>query len=42
MEDLAQVPVETLPTLKAKLTNIALEAKPRRIAIYYKDLKAVA
>lgn len=40
MEDLAQVPVETLPTLKAKLTNIALEAKPRRIAIYYSQLAA--
>lgn len=40
--DNVTVPQEVLPTLKAKLTNIALEAKPRRIAIYYKDVKAVA
>lgn len=38
--DLATVPVAELPILKAKLTNIALEAKPRRIAIYYSQLAA--
>lgn len=40
--DNVSVPQDSLPTLKAKLTNIPLEAKPRRIAIYYKDVKAVA
>lgn len=38
--DNVTVPQEVLPTLKAKLTNIALEAKPRRIAIYYSQLAA--
>lgn len=38
--DNVTVPQEKLPTLKAKLTNIALEAKPRRIAIYYSQLAA--
>ena len=34
------VPQTVLPTLKAKLTNIALEAKARRIAIYYSQMAA--
>lgn len=38
--DNVTVPQDKLPTLKAKLTNIALEAKPRRIAIYYSQLAA--
>ena len=38
--DNVTVPQDKLPTLKAQLTNIALEAKPRRIAIYYSQLAA--
>lgn len=34
------VPQTVLPTLKAKLTNIPLEAKARRIAIYYSQMAA--
>lgn len=32
------IPQTVLPTLKARLTNVALEAKPRRLAIYYSQL----
>ena len=35
------IPQETLPTLKAELKNIGLEAKARRIAVFYSQLAAV-
>ena len=34
------IPQDTLPTLKAELKNIALQARARRIAIYYSQLAA--
>lgn len=34
------IPQETLPTLKAELANIGLEAKARRIAVYYSQMAA--
>lgn len=34
------IPQETLPTLKAQLKNIGLEAKARRIAVYYSQIAA--
>lgn len=34
------IPQETLPTLKAELKNIGLEAKARRIAVFYSQIAA--
>lgn len=34
------IPQETLPTLKAELKNVGLEAKARRIAVYYSQIAA--
>lgn len=34
------IPQEKLPTLKAELANIGLEAKARRIAVYYSQMAA--
>lgn len=34
------IPQETLPTLKAELKNIGLEAKARRIAVFYSQMAA--
>ena len=34
------IPQETLPTLKAQLQNIGLEAKARRIAVFYSQMAA--
>ena len=34
------IPQDTLPTLKAELKNIALQARARRIAVYYSQLAA--
>lgn len=33
-----QIPQETLPTLKAELKNIGLEAKARRISVFYSQM----
>lgn len=35
-----EIPQEKLPTLKAELKNIQLEAKARRIAVYYSQMAA--
>ena len=34
------IPQETLPTLKAELKNIGLEARARRIAVFYSQMAA--